>query len=496
MAFIITIAGTERQANIGRESFAIEKTLSDHISSCSFAVFSRTQATKPVEGQEVIVLDGTTRLFAGVIAQVNEKFVLPNDFVWEVQCTDYTFWLNKQLVVKEYVDKTLSEIVNDIVTNFVDSAMGFFFNMPTSALVGTAKVGFTEVYEQVPSETGPTIAKIKFNYEYVLDCFKKLTDITGWSWYVDTNKEIRFVKPEENAGAYTLTDAGTNYSDLTINMDRSQLRNEVYFRGGTYLSADYTDSFLGDGARVSFVLAYKPHVAAAGSITVTVNAVSKTLGIDNIDNGTKDFVVNYSEKTIKNDTFATLNNTQTLAVTYQYDIPILMRGRNQASIDAAGVIDGVGDGVYQFLIVDKTVNDRDLARKIINAELEKSANPLVAGSFKTTQAGWEIGQMVTINSTIRSVSNQKYLVNAVKIYFKNHEQLTFEVSFSGRLIDITGILEDLLRLSMQQIDPSLDTEQLEILRQLEDAITLTESLTTSTTIENQVGDRVGLCEVA
>ena len=74
--------------------------------SLSFRIFYHTgQTFRPEVGSEVEVLDGATTVFAGIINNVTKKITSNNQVIYTVRATDYTFDLNRELVVEDTITK-------------------------------------------------------------------------------------------------------------------------------------------------------------------------------------------------------------------------------------------------------------------------------------------------------------------------------------------------------------------------------------------------------
>lgn len=212
MPLTITINGIDRTANIDPSTFQKTDALTDEEDRCSFQYECSDVAEKPIEGQEIIITEGANKVFAGHIVSAPEVENVPGEFIYQVECGDYQRLLDKHLVVEKYENMFAGDIVKDILTKYTS--------------------GFTSVNVK----QGEIIKSISFNYKYPGECFKELSELTGYNWYIDYDKDVHFFDQFTNSAPFALDDTESNYSDLEITADISQLRNRVYFRGGTYLS--------------------------------------------------------------------------------------------------------------------------------------------------------------------------------------------------------------------------------------------------------------------
>jgi hypothetical protein len=137
MAITLTIAGNT-------ENY-LSSTLNipDNINDRSTATFSIISTNTLVVGQEVIIMNGATKIFGGTI-QSFTKFTIAkgsSTVQYNVNCVDFNQILDRIRVAEVYENKTVTYIVNDIITNYL-SAEGIS--------AGTI-------------QTGPTLTKVVFN---------------------------------------------------------------------------------------------------------------------------------------------------------------------------------------------------------------------------------------------------------------------------------------------------------------------------------------------
>lgn len=75
--------------------------------------------TKPLVGQEVVMLDGVNIVYGGVITKVEESMDFNNEISFSVDCKDYSQFLDRSLVVERYKDTTVTEIIKDIYYRYM-----------------------------------------------------------------------------------------------------------------------------------------------------------------------------------------------------------------------------------------------------------------------------------------------------------------------------------------------------------------------------------------
>lgn len=448
MAYQIIIDGKDRTAEVINQSPTVDDVINDQSNSCKLVIEDLTDRGLPHNNDNIVItLDTGEILFAGTIVR-NKKVKVAGKIQASIECVDYTYEFDRNLVHRSYIEQTDKEIIEDIVSRY---CAGF----------GITTNNVTE---------GATLSKIPFNYIQPSQAMRKIAELTGRSWYIDYQKDIHYFALTENPAPFNITTEGTNYKNLWISEDATQMRNRVYVRGGTKLSdfTIYTEK--GDGTKTQFVLPDKPH-----DVSVTVNGVSKTVGIKNVDTGGFDWYVNFQEKYIEQDEAGViLTASDTLAVTYKYDIPILVAYEDTASIDE--------DGEREFAIFDKTISTTEAARDRAIAELTDYANDLIEGSFVTYENGFRSGQYINVDHTDYNVSAD-YLIQRVRAVSMGGGQYEYTVSIaSAKTLGIIKFLIELLEQNRNLVELD-DNEAVDELYNISDSL-LSDSLLDNLTIDS------------
>lgn len=453
VAYNISINGVDRTSDVLIRSLSVEDVINDQINTCSFSLIDLSGNGIPETDDEVIITlnDGTKR-FAGTITNISlSSKKVTGKVVATITCGDYTLLFDRNLVHRTYEDMTDKQIIDDIVTRYC---------------VGSG-ITTTNVVE------GVTIEQITFNYIQPSQALRKIAELTGRSWYIDYDKDIHYFTLTTNVAPFHIDVDENRYYNLTITKDATQIKNRVYVRGGTKLSDFTTYSTKGDGVKRQFVLPDKPH-----EVSVTVNGVSKTVGIKNINTSGFDYYLNYQEKYIEQDNDAgVLTDTDTLAVTYKYNIPILVAVEDTLSI--------IENGVKEFAIFDKTITTTQSARDRATAELTDYANDLIEGSFMTRTDGFRSGQYININLPDYDV-NADYLIQKVRAISEGNGNYYYEVSIaSAKTLGIIKFLVQLLEANKNLIE--LNNEEI-----VDELLSTTDALLNDSLLDSLTIDSAGL----
>jgi hypothetical protein len=430
MAYSIKINAVDRTADVIAQSVVVEDILNDQQNTCSFKLINLSGGTIPDTDQEVIItMADASILFGGYVTSVNMANKGIGTVEYEITCADYTRLLDRNLAHKTYENMTDLAIIQDLVSTY---CLGSGITT-TNAIVGV------------------TISQISFNYIQLSQAMRRICELTGRSWYIDYSKDIHYFPSTTTAAPFNITDSvSTEYNSLHLKQDASQLRNRVYVRGGTYLSDYVTYSSKGDGVKKQFVMPDKAH-----SVTATVNGVSKTIGIKNVDTSGYDWYLNYQEKYIEQDTGASvLTSSDTLIVTYKYDIPVLVAVESPTSIAESGQ--------REFAIFDKTIATTQAARDRASAELTDYANSLVDGQFTTHTAGFKSGQYLTVTLAAYGI-NSSYLITRVTSRSLGAGTYVYQVTLaSAKTMGIIKFLIELLEANrnLVELDPNEVVDEL------------------------------------
>lgn len=420
MSLTFTIAGVDRTASVQVETLAVTDTLGSR-NTCTFVLEDSTISHRPAIGSEVIVMDGATRVFAGTIDDFTEADLSPEvttGAIYTIDAVDWNQLTDRFDVAKAYTAMSLRDIVDDIVNG--------------GSLVGgltLAAEGVTMTTATVP--TGPTIEAAVWNYLPVSTAFQDLADLTGYSWWIDYNKVLWFQPRAGVAAPYGLTDTSGNFRKLTVKRSRQDYRNTQILRAGTDLAASRTDSWAGDGKSRAFPITYP---VGAVPTAMKVNGVTKTIGVLNVDTG-MDWYYQIGSNTITQDSSGTLlASTDTGAITYQGQYPIIVVAQNDGEVAARAAVEG-GSGVYQETEYYPNLNSNASAQQFANGLLQKFATIPVIVDWETDDDGLFSGQLIPITNTKHGLAGS-YLISKVSFGdFTGTGELRYQVeAYDGQFL--------------------------------------------------------------
>jgi hypothetical protein len=387
MAITIKINSIDRTANIDARSLSIVDELGS-ANTASFEFICNDVSDAPVTGQDILIEEGSNKLFAGRVLSKDETFYPPNQLKYRVECIDYSRDLNKKLVVESYLDELSGNIIKDIIDKY------------------TSGITYTNVAD------GLTITRIAFDYITVAEAIQQIADASGYYWYVDYDKDLHFFAKTDKPASFQLDDDQDYYKELIINTDISQLRNRIYVKSSKYETSDFTEKFIADGVVEEWGITYEPNPLPHP--TAKLNDVAKTVGWDGVDNPAEyDFMLNATTKILTPGTLTTISADDEIIISYGADEPIMIKWDDEESIEAVKAIEG-GDGIFEHCIVNNDIDSKDWAIDIAKADLLENANPVIHGTFITNQSDVRSGQIITLDSTKRGIT-QNFLIQQVEL---------------------------------------------------------------------------------
>lgn len=378
----IEIGGADKSSIIEFGSVKKKDALNQATDTLNFnIIYHPGQTYRPAVNAEVIMMDGATKVFGGKIYAVDKEVQDMGKVLYKVKCKDYSYDLDRQRVIEAYEDQTVDDIIDDILTNFTDGS-------------------FTAVNVNCTL----TITKITFDRITVTEALQRLADVTGYSWYVDYDKDIHFFETNSEAAPFDLTDGGGNHitESLQASDDFSQIRNRVFIKGGEIEGEERAELYDGNGTKIFFKLANK----FASLPVVEVDAVAQDVGVDFLDNEDDfDCFWDYNQSYIRFKAGTVPGvGTENVEITGIPLYNLVVQVEDPASITAYGL--------FEYAKTDKTLKSREEAVAMARAELTAYKNGLIEGRFQTYESGLRSGQIINITSTLLDI-NEDFLIQSV-----------------------------------------------------------------------------------
>ena len=408
MTFEVLINGVDRTELIEASNFTISNILTREVDTAQFGIkyMPPKSLYKPIAGERVqITIDGEI-IFGGLIVRTTQKLDSYGVLNISCECSDYTRFADKKLVADTYEDMTVSAIISDIASRYLSG-----FN--------TANV-----------DCDANISFIAFNYAPVSECLTQLADYVNYDWYIDYNKGIHFFAKDTTPAPFIITDSNGSYdtNTLTIKADNTKVKNSIIVRGGEYVGTDRTTKIKCTGEENKYNIFYRYKELRAW-LTPALTSIKGeiTIGIDGTDDITDfDCLWNFDEKVLTFEDGWIPAVDDILEIVGKPYVPVIMEITDETAINEMAAIEG-GDGEYQYIIVDKTIETKEGATERANAELLTYKNTITECTFSTEKHGLKAGQQIEINSTVHGI-NEKYIINQVTTKLWTNSVVKYDVS--------------------------------------------------------------------
>jgi hypothetical protein len=217
----------------------------------------------------------------------------------------------------------------------------------------------------------------------------------------------------EGVGTYTVT-----YSDSTnkFTITRSAGTFNILWKTGTH-GSDNTDTHIGT------LIGFDDTADDTGSLSYTSDNALTVF----------DFVLNQTEKVVRNLNLPKLSSGDKIKVTYNKKIRIIVTREDTAAQAAIQAIEG-GDGIYEYRLTDDTLTTEQAVIDRADAEIADFKDAQITGSFITDQVGYEEGQILRVNLPTWNYPNKEYKIQSVGI-----SPITFEGE-DGRALTVYNIV--------------------------------------------------------
>jgi len=456
---VVKINSIDISNKIDWESFIIKSVINNHVDTCNFNIIN--PLTKSVTigfDDDIEVYEGTDKIFAGKVLKTTEESNSGGaDYVLSVEAVDHGYEADRDFYSGVFENETIADILSTVVSAVTS---GFTTNNVKSTFI---------------------IEKIVFNQLPLSKIIQRLADILQYNWYWDVDKDLHFFDKEANSAPFGLTDTNGNYvyKSLIRQSDGSQVISVVKVRGGEYEGSTFTDSITVSGNdSKSFKLPYK-----MSNLTIKLNTVSQTVGIDFIDDFTSfDVLHNYQDQSFR------FENELTAGDVIEFT-------GNPAIRVFAGAEDPVTKaefGTIEKLIRDDSIRSNTVARQRAAAELYAFSSEIIDARFDTYTSGLRSGMSIVLESTKKNYDN-KLLIKSISFIPKSPTEFKYSVEcVSTKRFDLIDLLRKIIDPEPLDIDESevaeelfLASEQINIVEEI-DNITPFESDETISEIDESI----------
>jgi len=424
VAFTFTIDGADFRSYLELSSLEVSEGLEPHGDTCSFEVeipnsLVPGSVDRPTSGNPVVVKIGSVTHFKGTVAEVTENPFNPGVTRYSCTCTDFTRWLDRELIATERP----SELAGTRIRALVDWVSG--------ELEGIFPFGYSHV------DNGYTVGEETYDYVTLSSVLDSLAETCGYHWYVDFDKDIHFYDVGSVGNESPLNTSYSNTLDLDdeavnlvignviLNEDSTQVKNRIFVKGYSEKDANVRYEEAEAEADKSFYKLYQaPWDAASTTVTVqtgTAPPVSRIVIADPLDGAAATLEGKSGQAYIccfnmgLRFPLADLPTAgDIIKIGYHSELPDrISMFEDRASIDFFADRESFGaedvnqsSGVHSFMISipDVRVTSIDPIEEMGEYLLRRYAWPARSGSLMTfTLTGWKPGQYFYLTSDSRDL---------------------------------------------------------------------------------------------
>lgn len=467
MAVTVTIAGTDRSANVSDVS--IDWKLNAR-STASLSMQSEDGSYRPTVGQEVIINRGGSPIYGGSIDEFTERREWPTPMIrYDVVVVGYERRLDKRVVnqicfgrqffttnsisdiftfssgfnpfqngdtVRLQTAGTLPGGTNSTTTYYVINRTGTTCQLSISSggaavnltndgtgdhwmlyTAGTAvksMVNFYGVFEGLTVGTIEDGSGIEFTAEYarIADIIDSIAQLSGKVWYVTATKAVNMVARNTFAAPFNVSGSTGLLADPapSFRITREEYLNAVYLRISETAFALELVNFTGNGSSKKFQLSTP--IKSIADDGVTVNGAAQTLGVYGVDTGKQWYYTPGDRWIIQDPGGTALSGSQTLAVNYRaYGFEHVF-AEDTGEQSARAAIESGTSGEYEGVRQDESIVSETAADIAAAAALDGSKAIAIEARYATYLNGLLPGQTQTINLPSHSI-NASFLLDEV-----------------------------------------------------------------------------------
>lgn len=296
---------------------------------------------------------------------------------------------------------------------------------------------------------------------------QKVVDAVGFIIWVDYNKILRYMNPENAPLAPFSLSTSPNFTTSfdveveSLELDDTAVINRVYFYGGHRITNDYTQylSNQADGQNKTFMIPYFPHRASDGNYHLKINggadkvlgfaAGTTTKGQNTLKPlGICDAILDTNARAIQWAVAPPKGSIVTFV--YRYETPLTVIITDQASRQFFGKY-------FDSTISDNTVVDVAVAvQRCRTLLLENSMGLATLKAWTWHGTGLSAGQLINVFHSVRGI-NEQYLIQEVHPLPQGGGKFKYELTLGAWSWNLTDIFVHLAQAAVVQ--DNQDTEQ-------------------------------------
>jgi len=380
VALTLTIAGTPKNIQLGTLQISL---VANGRGRARFAVKSLDATYRPALDADVLIDDGVTRNFGGLVDIPTEKSATDDGsgvgIITDITAVDYNAYADRRLVSIAIQPGTLKDALlalEPYVTPYGIVLDAFQVNGPSLPLLGFTLKTFAQVLSELATLTAD------FGEPYV--------------WEIDAFKILRMYQPSTVPAPFDVVGTSLPIPEVVGDIIVESKRGSTYAnRFVVYMppvsETNRVETFDGDGVTDTFTLQYTPTLFTQGY--VTSDLVNETLGVTG-DGAQWEY--DAGTNTITRTVGPPASGTANISVMFNGAFSALAAAEDTGEIAAVGLWE-------KFLILDQ-IDAGTSAQDIADANLARSVFISKTVKYRTTQDAVLPGMSQLINVPRRNVN--------------------------------------------------------------------------------------------
>jgi len=355
--------------------------------SCKMAWFDPAGATRPLQDEEVIIIDtdnSNLRIFGGLITKLVERFYTGQTAMEiDITCAGWGVYMERRVGHKFY-------------TTFQGGVASILLASITRDFLGSDSGDDTGLSVILSGSAGGTIGEYEVYAQKVSEAFRTLMRMINADFWVDHDKVIQ-VFPKSTgfeAAPFTLTDDDGNFESLSVERNVALRANRIYVKNSRPMKGLWIDSWAGDefpgpASGTAFPTTYfqvvKPIVKVNSVVQIVV-----LIGDWSVP-GWQWYYISGGTGVFQNLADAPLGGGDTIEIIYPSPLQFVYIAEDTAAIAA--------DGLWEAIVEGKDLAGFDEMKVLGDGELlRKKTNPIDATAVTRISGVWP-GQLLTINTS-------------------------------------------------------------------------------------------------
>tara|TARA_Y100000593_G_scaffold15349_2_gene29796 strand:+ start:6633 stop:8093 length:1461 start_codon:yes stop_codon:yes gene_type:complete len=456
VAITVTLQGVDITSSVDFRSVSIQDTMEATGDSMRFNVYSDNGSVSPAVGNEVILTDGSTKEFAGVLTDMRREMLQGNKVIlFACTATDYTYLLDRRYVNGVYSSDNVS--TGDKSNHGVLEQILFDLKVMADADSDDGDQFYNAFYNNISTtyiKTGSVINQKTFQRVAPSSVFSTLAQATAMLWWIDFDKRVNFVNLAENTATHLPLDDGSrtlivdtdviNYRDFTLEDSIKGLGTKAIIKDAivkstenvTHPSLSITTANIDNLIiplerrpydQYSIVSVIRNRGGVYQTMTQQLDGIHRTeddySAVDNTyflyvgRQGTNSSYIRIPKLGLTDNAGnPNLAVNDYINITYKASFQDEHENINQTRIADAATATG-GDGVHEFVFSKNSeiqvanIDDLDEIGSII---LDRKSKIMKRGSFTSLTKGWRAGQYFYIKWNQQAVNEAVWAISVTK----------------------------------------------------------------------------------